>query len=71
MARQWMQSQVIPGYIFTDEAANNGQPIDAVVIFHGYEEYSILLQGIREKTGDISRLKLISPAGGFEFATCD
>lgn len=70
MVRQWMQSQVIPGYIFADETSASDRPIDAVVIFHGSADYSLLLKGIGGGEGEVDRLEIVRPAGHFEFASC-
>lgn len=77
MVRQWMQSQVIPGYIFaagSDKAET--RPIDVVVISHGSLGYSLLLQGVRTGAGMLDRLKIRRPVVGraeeeISFASCD
>jgi hypothetical protein len=70
MARQWAQSQVIPGYIFDAEAAAADRPIDAVVIFGGSADYALLLQGVRGGPDGLNRLKIRRPNGVLQFVDC-
>jgi hypothetical protein len=72
LARQWMQSQVIPGYIFGDEKQAARRPIDVAVIFHGSADYSLLLEGVGGGGGAPDRLepRQPEPTGKFAFASC-
>lgn len=72
LVRQWMQSQVIPGYIFGDEKQAAKRPIDVAVIFHGSADYSLLLEGISRGAGAPDRLEVRQPkqTGNFSFANC-
>lgn len=70
MVRQWMQSQVIPGYIFDGKKPEGDRPIDVVVVFHDSPESSLLLQGMRAGTGELDYLKVRMPSEEFSFASC-
>jgi len=64
LVRRWMQSQVIPGYIFEARSAGN-RPIDAAVIFSGAPDYSLLLRGVRRENDLLERLEVRRPAASF------
>jgi hypothetical protein len=71
LLRRWMQSQVIPGFIFRTAAPDRDRPIDATVIFHGSADYSLLLQGVAHANSPrLNGLELRRPAGRFVFARC-
>jgi len=70
LVRQWMQSQVIPGYIFAADGSTDDRPIDATVIFHGSPDYSLLLEGISGSNASLDRFEIRRPAGRVAFAHC-
>ena len=70
LARRWMQSQVIPGYIFANDTQAARRPIDVAVIFHGSADYSLLLEGVSAGSGGQDWLEARQPAGNFAFASC-
>ena len=73
MVRQWMQSQVIPGYIFEADTNDGQRPIDAVVVNHESPVYSLVLKGVRASAGKLDKFKVMRPSetGEVAFAHCD
>ena len=70
LARRWMQSQVIPGYMFDRGADDSGHPLDVAVIFHDSADYSVLLKGAHTGADVPDRFDVAWPRGDFGFITC-